>query len=225
MDGMSIREMVMDLFAIGGNPLFWLLIIAGLVVLVRLKCQRDKRLKQQSGMLATGLRDMGEMAVEEVRCTLAHCTKEPRRFFGKELPLVRERCIFTVDVVVRIGFDFEAVEARVDNVRRRIVLRLPAMRVLSTAVDYESMAVLDEKTGLFARPRLEAHREAMQHLTQEAEDKARVYGAFERAQSSAKTRLEAFVGKLYDLTVFDLTILQADGTQWSGNAEEQRIGA
>lgn len=191
------------------SPLLWMLAGVALAAAVWMYIQRKKRIRRQSVMLATGLRDMGELVVEEVRCTLVHSTKEPRRFFGKELPLVRERCIFTVDVVVRIGFDFDAIDAHVDNLRRRIELRLPEMRMLTTAVDYESMSVLDEKTGVFARPRMDAHREAMQHLTHEAEEKARAFGAFERAQISAQTRLEAFVGKLYDLTAYELTVIPA----------------
>lgn len=191
------------------SPLLWMLAGMALAAAVWMYIQRKKRIRRQSVMLATGLRDIGEMAVEEVRCTLVHSKKELRRFFGKELPLEREWRIYKVDVVVRIGFDFDAIDVHVDNAHRRIELHLPKMRVLSTSVDFESRSVLMEKTGLFVRQRMEDCLEEMQHLTHEAEEKARAFGAFERAQISAQTRLEAFVGKLYDLTVYELAVIPA----------------
>lgn len=195
------------------GPLPWVILgalaMAGVWMLVR----RAKRVRRQSRMLCAGLREIGEFAVEEARCTMVHCTKEPRRFFGKELPWMRERLIFTVDVVVKIGVDFDDVIAQVDALRRKITLQLPPLRILSAAPDYDSMTVLDEKTGVFAQRRLEWHRDAMQHLTQEAEERVRLSDAFLRAEESLNMRLQAFVGKLYDLTEYDLTIIPDGGQQ------------
>ena len=194
------------------SPLPWLLLgaAAALAVAGRLLHRRQKT-RRQSRLLNARLHEIGELAVEEARVTLVHCTREPRRLLGRELPLVREKCIFAVDVLVRIGFDFDAICVEVDHLRRRITMRLPPLRVLSNALDYESMQVFDEKTGVFARPKLEWHRASMLHLTQEAEMRVREYGAFERAQASARLRLEAFVGKLFDLTEYSLETVFADG--------------
>ena len=52
---------------------------------------RRQKAQRQSRLLGTRLRDIGEMAVEEARITLVHCTREPRRLFGMELPLMREQ--------------------------------------------------------------------------------------------------------------------------------------
>ena len=193
------------------SPLLWMLLgaIAALVVLWLL--HRRQKAQRQSRLLGTRLRDIGEMAVEEARVTLVHCTREPRRLFGMELPLMREQCIFAVDVVVKAGFNFDEIRAQVDHFRRHITLRLPEMRLLSSAIDYGTMQIYDEKTGVFARPKLEWHRESMLELCHEAEAKARIYGILDRARDSARLRLEAFVGQLYDLTAYTLLIIQADG--------------
>lgn len=194
------------------SPLLWMLLgaIAALGVVLWL-LHRQQKAQRQSRLLGTRLRDIGEMAVEEARVTLVHCTREPRRLFGMELPLMREQCIFAVDVVVKAGFNFDEIHSQVDHFRRRITLRLPEMRLLSSAIDYGTMQIYDEKTGVFARPKLEWHRESMLELCHEAEAKARVYGILDRARDSARLRLESFVGQLYDLTAYTLLIIQADG--------------
>lgn len=211
------------------SPLLWMLLgaAAALAFVVWLLRRRQKT-QRQSRLLNTRLREIGELAVEEARVTLVHCTKEPRRLLGKELPLVREKCIFAVDAVVRIGFDFDDIRVQADHLRRRITLQLPPLRVLSSAIDYESMQVFDEKTGVFARPKLEWHRASMLHLTQEAEARVSEYGAFARARGSAQLRLEAFVGKLFDLTEYSLEIVFSDGERQAAlaaNCSEARMGA
>ena len=207
------------------SPLLWILVGAGGAAALFWLLHRRQRAQRQSRLLGARLRDMGEMAVEEARITLVHCTREPRRLFGMELPLMREQCIFAVDAVIRAGFDFDDIAVQVSSLRRRITLRLPEMRILSNAIDYESMQVYDEKTGVFARPKLEWHRDSMLHLCREAEEKARSYGLFERAKASAKLRLEAFVGKLWDLTDYTLLIVFADGEQQRAEAAEKAVGA
>ena len=65
----------------------------------------------------------------------------------------------------------------------------------------------------------------MLELCHEAEAKARVYGIIDQARDSARIRLEAFVGQLYDLTAYTLLIVQADGGRILVNPTEKRIGA
>lgn len=207
------------------SPLLWMLVGAGAAAALFWLLHRRQKVIRQTRLLGTRLRDIGELAVEEARITLVHCTREPRRLFGRELPLTREQCIFAVDAVIRAGFDFDKIDVQVNRFQRRIILRLPQMRILSNAIDYESMQVYDEKTGVFARPKLEWHRESMLHLCREAEAKALGYGLFDRAKASAKLRLEAFVGSLWDLTDYTLLIVFADGEQACREAEDEAVGA
>lgn len=207
------------------SPLVWMLLGAAALAVIIWLLHRRQKAQRQSRMLGAKLRDVGELAVEEARVTLVHCTREPRRLFGMELPLMREQCIFAVDAVVKAGFDFDEIGVKVDGLRRCITLRLPPMRILSNAIDYESMQVYDEKTGVFARPKLEWHRDSMLHLCREAEEKAREYGLFERAKASAKLRLEAFVGKLWDLTDYTLLIVYADGERQRTEAAQSAVSA
>lgn len=211
------------------SPLLWAALGAmaalALAAAVMHFLRQLRKVRRQSRLLGTRLREIGELAVEEARVTLVHCTREPRRFFGMELPLMRERCIFAMDVVVKAGCDFDEIDAQLDSFRRRITLRLPGMRILSSAIDYESMQIFDEKTGVFARPKLEQHREAMMELGREAEEKACACGVLERAQVSARMRLTAFVGQICDLTEYELLIIQADGARLVAQPAEKRIGA
>lgn len=207
------------------SPLVWMLLGAAAMAIVIWLLYRRQKARRQSRMLGAKLRDVGELAVEEARVTLVHCTREPRRLFGMELPLMREQCIFAIDAVVKVGFDFDEIGVKVDGLRRCITLRVPPMRILSNAIDYESMQVYDEKTGVFARPKLEWHRDSMLHLCREAEEKAREYGLFERAKASAKLRLEAFVGKLWDLTDYTLLIVYADGERQRAEAAQRAVSA
>lgn len=203
----------------------WIVLGTGLAVAAYVLIRRQRKARRQSRQLGAKLRDVGELAVEEARITLVHCTREPRRLFGMELPLMREQCIFAIDAVVKAGFDFDEIGVKVDGLRRRITLQLPPMRILSNAIDYESMQVYDEKTGVFARPKLEWHRDSMLHLSREAEERACSSGLFARARISAKLRLEAFAGKICDLTDYTLLIVFADGERQSAEAPGRAMGA
>ena len=190
------------------TPIVAVIIIVVLTAI--LNCYRKRQM--HSRMLSARLRDISELCVEEMRCTLIHSTKEPRRFFGKDLPLVRERAIFVVDAVVKIGFNFDQIQVKVDNWHKKITLHLPEMRVISNAIQYDTMMVLDEKTGIFATPHIEWFRDSMNDLCNEAEEKAKDWGVFDRAKASTRDRLTILVGKFFDLSEYALEIFFADGS-------------
>ena len=192
------------------SPLVWMItgVVATIVLVTALALflRKLKEVRRNSRLLGARLRDIGEFAVEEARCTVVHCTKEPRHFFTMELPLIRERCIFAVDVIVKIGFDFDEIDVQVDVPHKQIVMKLPEMRILSSAVDFESLVLYDEKTSVFGHPRMEYICDSMQGIQTEAERKLVDIGAYERAEENAKLRLEAFVAKLFNLTEYRLVI-------------------
>ena len=174
---------------------------------------RYRKKRQHSRMLGAQLRDISELAVEEMRCSLVHSTKEFRQLFAMELPLVRERLIFVVDAVVKIGFNFDDIHVKVDEWHKKIVLQVPEMKVLSNAILYDSVRLLDEKTGVFAKRRMEGVMNSLDHLLKEAEENARNWGVFDRAKASARDRLTILVGKFFDLTRYEVQFVFADGSQ------------
>ena len=179
-----------------------------------------RKQRQHSRMLGAQLRDISELAVEEMRCSLVHSTKEFRQFFAKELPFVRERLIFVVDAVVKVGFNFDDIQIKVDEWHKRIVLRVPEMKVLSNEIKFDSMETLDEKTGVFAKPQNDNYKVSMSELCQLAEDRARDWGVFERAKASARDRLTLLVGKFYDLTRYEVQVIFPDNSQVAGKPED-----
>ena len=188
-----------------------------LVALAFFVFYRKRGLQRHSRLLGAQLHDIGELVVEEMCCSVVHCTKEPRTFFGKDLPWNREQLILVVDVRIKVGFDFDAIRVDVNDRLKKIVLHLPEMQVSSNEILFETMEIFDEKTGVFARQTANVNRENHQHLKAKALEMVERWGIYDRAKESAQKRLEKFVGKLYDLNRYQLIIVYADQSQSESN--------
>ena len=205
-------EALNEMNSLSNGALVGGVVICIVAVAVCKMINRYRKHRQYSRMLGAQLRDISELAVEEMRCSLVHCTKEPRRFFTKDLPFVRERLIFVVDAVVKVGFNFDEIQVKVNEWQKKIILQVPEIKILSNEIQFDSMKTLDEKTGVFAKPQNDCYKDSMLVMCQLAESKARDWGVFDRAKASAKDRLTILVGKFFDLSRYDLQIVFADGS-------------
>lgn len=165
---------------------------------------------QRGRMLRLELQEIGEMAVEAMACTQVHSIREARTLFGKAIPLMQSRCIFTYDVTVKAGFDFDKTDVRISDTRRTVTVTIPPIRILSADVIPESLVILDEHHSPFARVTLDQVNDALTRIREEAVAQALKSGILPHARISAQARLETFLARFCDTDRYRILFRFAD---------------
>lgn len=76
-----LADVLSEMNTLSNGAIIGGLIVGVAAIAVANMVNRYRKNRQYSRMLGAQLRDISELAVEEMRCSLVHCTKEPRRFF------------------------------------------------------------------------------------------------------------------------------------------------
>lgn len=193
------------------NPILWLL--AGTAVLLVFTTVRGAfksiRRRHQNKLFRLGLHDIGELAVEEGNTTQIYCDKDAMKLFGKDLPLTRKRLILTSDVRFKVGYDFDQIDATVNDRKKEITLRIPAAKYISKELMPESERILDQYCSLFNKYDPADYNYAQRIMLQDAQKKVEESGIFERAENSMKNRLHAFMSQFYDMRKYSLRFIFA----------------
>jgi hypothetical protein len=116
----------------------------------------DQRVETDSAMLEALVRRVTKLATLELRYTEAGIQEDQNTLaiFGREfnIPGTARRLFVTWQGNILFGINAEEIRIDVieyDEHRREILVTLPEARILSHAVDMESINVLDESTGIF----------------------------------------------------------------------------
>ena len=56
-----------------------------------------------------GFEDIGELATQEARCTEVNVTDQSKKLFGIKIPFTQSKYIYSYDVVVKAGIDFNKI--------------------------------------------------------------------------------------------------------------------
>ncbi len=152
-----------------------------------------------------GFKDIGELATQSAYVTEVHATNEPRRIFGAAVPLTRSTFIYSYDVEIKAGFDFEKIEWAVDDEAKTISVALPEAEVLSETLVEGSFKQYYEANNIFNPHSMEMTDEALMQLLKEAKEKAIENGLLENARSNAEQILKPFFANAYDMSQYTLT--------------------
>ena len=113
-------------------------LIAVIVIALGAGLYFGKSLSSESRITKLGFEDMGELATQAAYCTMVEDTEAARDLFGVEIPFTQSRLIYSYDVIVRAGLDFEQIEWSVDDPNKVIEVKLPEIKVLNSELDAES---------------------------------------------------------------------------------------
>lgn len=193
------------------NPILWLLAgTAALLVFTTVRgAIRSIRRRHQNKLFRLGLHDIGELAVEEGNTTQVYCDKDAMKLFGRDLPLTRKRLILTSDVRFKVGYDFDRIDATVNDRKKEITLRIPAAKYISKELMPESEKILDQYCSIFNKFDPADHNYAQRIMLQDAQKKVEESGIFERAENSMKNRMHAFMSQFYDMRNYTLRFIFA----------------
>lgn len=159
-------------------------------------------ISSESKTTKIGFEDIGELATQSAYCTEVNVTDASREMFGVKIPFTQSKYIYSYDVEIKAGYDFEEIEWSVND--SRIEVKLPEVKVLSSEIDQDSLKVYHEDESIFRPITLEENNAALQEMKEKAEEDAVANGLFENARTNAETILKGFFAGVYDLNEYEI---------------------
>ena len=121
-----------------------------------------------------------------------------RELFGVKIPFTQTEIIYSYDVAVKAGLDFDQVEWEVNDEAKEIQVTMPEIRVLSSEVDLESFKLYHENWSNFRPIRTEEFNAAAQAMKVEAQNRAVENGLLDNAQENAERVIQGFIHQNFD---------------------------
>lgn len=149
-----------------------------------------------------GFEDIGELATQSAYCTEVNVTEAARELFGLTIPFTESKYIYSYDIVIKAGFNFDEIEW--DQNGKTIEVRLPKAEILSSEIDLDSFKIYHEDESIFREITMTENNEALKSMKQSAEDDAVANGLLENARSNAETILTGFFENVYDPDEYEI---------------------
>lgn len=149
-----------------------------------------------------GFEDIGEMATQSAYCTEVNVTEDAKELYGMRIPFTQSKYIYSYDIVIKAGYDFNEIEWKEKN--KTIEVKLPEAKVLSNELDMDSFKVYHEEESIFSKITLEENNDAVKKMKLYAQENAIANGLLENARSNAETMLTGFFADEYDLDEYKI---------------------
>lgn len=172
------------------------LIIAAVVLGVSKKFMTDNKTTK------IGFEDIGELATQSAYCTEVNVTEAARELFGLTIPFTESKYIYSYDIEIKAGFDFEEIEW--EEKGNTIEVRLPEAEILSSEIDLDSFKIYHEDESIFREITMSENNEALKSMKENAEKDAVENGLLENARSNAEEILTGFFGNVYDMDEYEI---------------------
>ena len=182
-------------------------LIAVIVIALGAGLYFGKSLASESRITKLGFKDMGELATQAAYCTMVEDTEAARDLFGVEIPFTQSRLIYSYDVIVRAGLDFEQIEWSVDEPNKVIEVKLPEIKVLNSELDTESFKLYLEDESIFRRISMEENNDSMIEMEENARRQAVGNGLLDEARANAEAILRSFFAGVYDLEKYEIVFM------------------
>lgn len=150
-----------------------------------------------------GFENIGELATQAAYCTEVNVTESSRELFGITIPFTQSKYIYSYDIVIKAGFDFEKIEYDIHG--KNIEVTLPEPMILSCDPDFTSFKVYHEKESIFRQVSISENNEAIMKLTEQAKNDAIANGFLDKAKANGELILKAFFASQYDLTEYSIS--------------------
>lgn len=181
-----------------------IVVIAALTTFVGFKIgSNDATVESSTTKLS--FENIGELATQSAYCTQVTVEDKDQKFFNISVPFTQTKYIYSYNVVVKAGYDFEEITYNVDDTAKTIKVQLPEVKILSTEVDTDSFQVYHEQTSAFTHVSLEESNKALDTMQKEAEENAIANGLYENARTNAEALLKGYFSAAYDLEEYTIT--------------------
>lgn len=162
----------------------------------------------RSETVKIGFEDIGELATQAAYCREVNVTEASRDFFGITIPFTQSKYIYSYDVTIKAGFDFQEVLWELNDTT--ITVYLPEVKILSSELDLDSFQLYHEAESIFKQITLEETNDAMSAMVKSAEEDAVANGLLDEARSNAETILTGFFANVYDMEKYTIEFVDKE---------------
>ena len=182
----------------------FLIVLAVIVVLIAGILGFRALTSSNSKATKLGFENIGELATQVAYCTEVNVTEDPQNLWGIEIPFTQSKIIYSYNVEVKAGLNFEDITWSVDETNSIIRVNLPEIRILDSSIILDSFQLYHEDESIFRPITLEENNEALKQLELKAENTAVSNGLLENARLNAETILTGFFANEYDPKIYTI---------------------
>lgn len=180
-----------------------------LFVLIILKEGHEIVVTSKNSVQKIGYENIGELATQAAYVKEVGKISAEREIIGLKVPFSESMSIYTYDFIIKAGFDFdnitwELIDNSESGLKNEIKVYLPAVRVLSNEIKFESFESLFESTSPYSRIKPTDINEALLQMKRNAEANAIENGLFDAARNNAETILKVFFTQAFDTDYYDI---------------------
>ena len=139
------------------------------------------------------IKDIGELATIEYIYTNSGKFEDPKKIFGKNIPLTTKSFIAKWDGTIKAGVIIDKIIVSSSDLNKEIIIKLPKAEILSHEIDTSTIETLDEKDGLFNRVKVEDVRNFDDLNKKAMEERAIKHGILDKSLENAKAIIEKLV--------------------------------
>ena len=145
-------------------------------------------------LLKQEIAEISELAV--LRCHYANVGKFEDQLMLRQwkVPLTTKSIIFTYNGEIKLGIDFNHIDVDIDHAGKEITITLPPVRILSHAIDENSIEPYDQSKNIFNQFLIEDYKALIVDQKKAAEKKIITDALMKEAAEIAKKQIGSFVG-------------------------------
>ncbi len=152
-----------------------------------------------------GFEDIGELATQAAYCTEINVTDASRELFGVQIPFTQSKYIYSYDVLVKAGYNFNDINWTVKD--KTVEVTLPEVQIFDCTIDPESFEIYYEKESIFKKIDMTDNNDALKNLIDQAKADAKENGLLENARTNAETILTGFFRSVYAKDEYDIKFI------------------
>ena len=166
------------------------IVLAVLIIGAAVGCLVTSHLTTEAKTTKIGFEDIGELDTQVAYCTVVDVIDDPREIFGVEVPFTESKYIYSYDVVVKAGLDFEKMDWK--ETGGKIKVKMPEVYVTDSYIDEKSGRIYHEEESIFSPITLEEQMLARAELVETGVNDAIANGLYDKAKENAEKMLTSF---------------------------------
>ena len=169
-----------------------LLVSAGYLLGSRLS-SRGENTELSAVVLQNQIANIKELGTVTYEYTELGQYESSKDFYGTKIPFTTSKFIITYDGTIKAGIDMNAAKVEIDEITKKIVVTVPAAKILSHEIHEDSVKVFDEKNSIFNALTVEDYAGFYADQKIEVEAKAKTQGLLSQARTQAKLAVQELV--------------------------------
>jgi len=180
----------------------FLLLLTLVIAIIVLSFSTRKIFSSESKTTKLGFEDIGELVTQVAYCSEVNVTDVSRDLFGVEIPFTQSKYIYSYDIEIKAGFDFQKIRYTVNDNTIKVTLSNPY--IISSDLKEDTFKVYHESESIFRTIHIDEINESLKSLKEQAIKNAINNGLFDNAKINAERLLTAFFSGEYDMEKYEI---------------------